>query len=379
MKRLVMRLSSLGDVILSTTVLRSDLAKSGVLDWVVFEEFSLVLCGHPGIRQVLPFSRKVGLIGWVKFCKRLWEERYDEIIDLHLSLRTRIARVLFFYWSVINIFVGKGWRSLPRWKVVKKERWKSLSYCLFKGFWAKKYRPRPWVERFFEAFESPFDSANVLGYRRPSLDHLLSLEGSPSLAPEIQGKNMNGKIPRKYYCVMPSSRWPGKEWPAKKYITLIEKIWESHNLLPVVLGANGDSKSHELVELLRSSGLWYYCGVGVWNLKEVARVISQSVFYLGCDTGLFHLAQGLGVPSMSILGPTVSDMGFGALSAPNEVAELSLWCRPCGKDGRICVRWDSPYKCLNELSPQTVYNKTLRLLSNIPRSPSDTPTVGVHS
>src|SRR5262245_39688011 len=103
MKRvLIFRLSSLGDVVLSTAALSvarlAPLEEGPFVDWVVSTEFTQLLEGHPAVRKVIPFDRKGGLPAWLKLCQELYAEGYAEVIDLHSSLRTALARLLFFIW-----------------------------------------------------------------------------------------------------------------------------------------------------------------------------------------------------------------------------------------------------------------------------------------
>src|SRR5690348_12590491 len=98
-KQLVIRLSSLGDVILATSALEVDLPGQ-VIDWVVSKEYVELIHGHPKLNQVFGFDRKSGSSGWIRLCRELWENQYQIIFDLHGSLRTRMMRFLFFYWSI---------------------------------------------------------------------------------------------------------------------------------------------------------------------------------------------------------------------------------------------------------------------------------------
>src|SRR5690349_21043092 len=114
MKRiLILRLSSLGDVILSSAALEVERLSHMGIDWVVAPEFSEPLQGHPKISSLIVFERKTGLRGWFRLCRRLWQSNYAEVLDLHVSLRTWIMRFLFWIWGR-----GKG----PEWRLLSKQR-----------------------------------------------------------------------------------------------------------------------------------------------------------------------------------------------------------------------------------------------------------------
>src|ERR1044071_3450050 len=115
LKRLVIRLSSLGDLILSTSVL-GGLPIGERVNWLTSQEYVGLLQGHPSIERVWPFDRRGGLGAWVRLCRDLWGAGYDEVLDLHCSLRPRIARLLFVGWSL------RHGRPGPRWRVLHKGR-----------------------------------------------------------------------------------------------------------------------------------------------------------------------------------------------------------------------------------------------------------------
>jgi len=329
-RRLIIRLSSLGDLILSTAALESQFALEG-LDWVVAEEFSSVLKGHPRVHKIWGFTRTSGFLGWWKLWRTIWLERYDEIYDLHNNLRSHIARIFFWIWSIQEMRRG------PCWIVFRKQRWKLYGYFILKGCWPRKLRPISMVERFGKTLGGTGDE-------RPNARHLI-------LNSQYAQKNpFLGDLKKNFICVMPGAQWPGKRWPVSYYVRLIERL----GLFPIVLGTPSDLASVELVDQLKTAKVDHISGVGIWSIPQVAEVLSQSVGYLGNDTGLAHLAEAVGVRAWIIYGPTVSDMGFGPWRKESSAFGADLWCRPCGKDGRYCFRLNRKYECLGGLDPQKI-------------------------
>ena len=333
-KRLILRLSSLGDIILASSALEVhlrnlDSSKPSQVDWVVASEFSGLLQGHPKINQLFEFKRTMGFRAWVQFSRKIWDLQYEEVYDLHLSLRTRWMRLLFVYWGLIER------KPLPKWKSISKQKTKLYLYFIFKNLWPRSLYPTPWVIRFTQCLGGT-------GEERPNLRHLLKANQFP--------EDFKRAIhDRPYLCVMPSSRWGGKVWPVEKYVELLKKL----PFLPVVLGSTHDLASQRLVELLRESGFDHFSGVGIWSLGTVACVLSQSEGYLGGDTGLAHLAESVGVSAKMIFGPTTPQMGFGPWSGSSRSSQLSLWCRPCSKDGESCYRFTQKHLCIKKLPVET--------------------------
>src|SRR4051812_21637867 len=114
-KRLILRLTSLGDVILASSALQVD-QTSSQLDWAIAQEYAELIEDHPRIHRLFKFNRKSGFRAWILLSRKIWENNYDEVYDLHRSLRTRLMKVLFFYWGI------KEGRRNPSWKSVSKER-----------------------------------------------------------------------------------------------------------------------------------------------------------------------------------------------------------------------------------------------------------------
>jgi heptosyltransferase-2 len=330
--RLVLRLSSLGDVILATSVLET-LSNNQQLDWLTGAEYAELIEGHPKVKKTWKFNRKAGLSGWIQLSRQIWENHYDEIYDLHRTLRTRLMKIFFVYWS----FVEK--KSLPKWKTISKQRLRLYLFYLLKRFSPRVLKPTPWVERFTCLLGGS-------GKERPNLTHLLDQQDLPA---DLQLFLNQYRMP--YLCVMPSSRWDGKKWPVLHYFKTLEKL---PHRIPVILGSTSDRESIELVEMLAKAGKLFYSGVGKWKLKQTAAILSESDGYLGGDTGLAHLAEAVGTSARVIFGPTSPDMGFGPWRKESRSLGLSLGCRPCSKDGRFCYRITKKYYCLKGLSPETV-------------------------
>ena len=331
-KVLIFRLSSLGDVVLSTSALQSDLLKSAEVHWVVRKDFEVLLQGNPQIDRLWCFERS-NLKSWIRLCSLLWKQEFDEVFDLHSSLRTQIARVLF---RVFAVFQKK---PMPKWTRVKKAPFRLFLFFLLKKIFPKRLRPDSWIKRFALTLGGD-------GSERPDLSYLCK-------KPDNFDVPLYGK---KLLCLMPGSKWAGKQWSVQNYFRLVYKLSKNQNLsfIPVVLGSKEDAQSKELVQLLEKTNVEHYSGVDKWDLSEVAYVLSQSLGYFGNDTGLGHLAEAVGARSWVIFGPTSSECGFGPWREQSRAIEKKIWCRPCGRYGKRCHRVFKPYECLKGLTPEFV-------------------------
>jgi ADP-heptose:LPS heptosyltransferase len=359
-KILMIRLSSLGDVILSTSALSAVRRRFQVrpeVHWVVSREFATLLKGHPQIDKIWVFDRKAGLRGWLALCARLWAEGYTEVNDLHSTLRSRVARVYFVVREYLHEISKKDPTkdsktdsrensknsddevefAAPVWRTLDKERLKLNAYFLFKGLWPEKWRPSPLVKRFSKLVGGSGDE-------RPDLAHLVE-PGKELLTQDFIDFGQNP-----YLCVMPSSKWDGKKWAVRNFFEVIR----TSGLPAVILGSHQDRESVLLAKLLEQSGLPFYSAIGRFDFPQLAAVLAHSVGYLGNDTGLAHLAEAVGSRAVMIFGPTRPEMGFGPWNPQSKTVVTKLWCSPCGKDGRFCFRVTDRFACQRNILPKDV-------------------------
>ncbi len=310
MKRiLIFRLSSLGDVILATAALGGPNAH---VEWVVAQEYVELLRGHPNLQKVHGFNRKEGLLSWFRFCRALRSGGYDEVWDLHDSLRTRLVR-----WFVP--------RLARRWRVLRKPRLRRIGFFICKEAWPQSLRPQRIVHALTE-----FSGVSA----SPSLPHFL---------------NRDVKVSQGRVGVMPSSRWPGKEISCERWVQILTQKGARE---VVVFGLPSDPKSTELLNALkRQKDRVVVSALGLKSWTELAALVQGLERMFAVDTGLAHFAEALGVPVHMVFGPTHPDLGFGPWRAESSVEMTPLWCRPCSKDGRRCLRLSRRYACLSGESP----------------------------
>ena len=98
MKILIIRLGSIGDVVLTTSVIAAlKLSHPNAnLDFLVKKEYHELLLGNPNLRRIIPFdgSRHMGLKGLLEIAGELRKEGYTHVIDLHGNLRSRVISAL---------------------------------------------------------------------------------------------------------------------------------------------------------------------------------------------------------------------------------------------------------------------------------------------
>ena len=342
MKILVIRMSSLGDILLSLSFLES-LPESAKVDWVVSNEFSFLLEGHPKIDRVIPFQKGTGLKGWIRLIQELSRESYSARVDLHRTLRSRIAFVLFRLSDISHFKFTSNFS-------ISKERVRSLLNFTLKGVLPVVLKPTPYWKRFARL------ALKVSGAKEIRPPSYLSVLSNANVDEDSVLKEY-ALEPKKYYGVMPASRWASKEWGSDHYFELVKQM-QSSGLTPVLLGRENDLSCQEVCGRLRATQIPFQSALSEPDFKKTAILLKNAKFYVGGDTGLAHLAEAVGTPSHVIFGPTRPSVGFGPWRKESDAVFIPLACSPCSKDGKFCYRFGDRYACLKKL-PVDVVRKSL--------------------
>ncbi len=339
MRILVFRMSSLGDLILSTAFLEN-LPEGALVDWVVSSDFAFVLRGHPKIRSLVVFDKKTGLPGWFRLIRSLAKEPYDFRVDLHRTLRTRMAGLMF-------PLLARGHARSVQSLSISKQRFRTFLVLLLKRWLPEAWKPTPYWERFARIGRMISGSEGAL--RKPS--YLPILENSGLL--EEQVLESIGLQKGTYFCVMPASRWKSKEWDPRSFAKLSERLGK-RGLIPVLLGREKDGACIETRRHLLDSGISHRSLLQEPDFRVSAVILKNSSFFVGCDTGLSHLAEAVGGRAHVLFGPTRPEIGFGPCREGSRSIGTRIGCAPCSKSGKHCYRFWSPHECMKTLRPETV-------------------------
>jgi heptosyltransferase-2 len=341
MRILVIRLSSLGDVILATAFLQN-LPLGIEVDWVIAREFAFALEGHPRIRKLWVYDKRSGIRGWLGLCREIHSAGHTVRVDLHRTLRSRLA-FLFFRISDLSRF-----RILTPQLSISKQRFRNLALLVLKSACPRAWLPVPYWRRF-AAIATKLAGSEPERLNPPDYSSFL-----PPLDQERAVLERYGLQSKQYVAVMPASRWASKEWGIEGYLQVLSDLYRKRRWIPLVLGRRSDRPCAELVKRLGESGLPVSQALEEPEFRNTAVLLKHAVYYLGSDTGLAHLAESVGTPSRVIFGPTRPELGFGPWRSDSRSISIPLSCAPCSKDGRHCYRITDPYRCMRGLNPRRV-------------------------
>lgn len=368
---LCVRFSSLGDIILHSSVVSAIKQRWGEqvhLSYLTSKEFVPLLEGHKDIDEVIGFNRDKGVKGLKKLFKLVKDvdknRKIDLIVDFHATLRSLAIRTRFMH--IPRIYVDK--RTVERW-LLTTFKFDFLScqgrhpLLINKGLPRDKGFGELLLERNVRDFQSIFD----YGYDRKQLaDYVLADLQNPNQNLPISScaqtyiESQEWKRPDyQYICVCPSASFPEKRWPVERFHQLLDQLC-SHDRFKafklVILAGPKDDFCQRFGELENKYPGQIVNLQGKTSLVETTYWVKHAFMVVGNDTGVPHIAEAVGVPSVFILGPTGEQFGFYPHLKYSQTVFKSLWCRPCTTNGKgNCIR--SQRFCLTRIMVDDVIDK----------------------
>jgi len=314
-KILVIRLSSLGDIILTVPVIRALKNKypEAEIDFLLKKSYKDVYANNPNLSAVFLYE---------EIDDDFFERNYDLIIDLQNNLRSKKIR---------NKFNGEIF-------YFKKPAVKKFLLVNFK---INKLRPIKSIPRRY--------SECVPGL---SLDNLgaelfIPSDVQPKLKPE-----------GKYIGFCPGSRHFTKMW-LPEYFVELGKLLSDAGFTVVLFGGKDDKDicadiSRQIPAAINLSD--------DDNLLQTAKDISLCKGVVCNDSGLMHAAAAVQTPVIAIFGSTVREFGFAPYGVKNLILENnSLSCRPCSHIGKSkCPK--GHFECMKSITPRLVFNELKKFL-----------------
>ena len=327
MKILILKPSSLGDVIQALPVLR--LLKrhwpGAQIFWWLEAGLAPLLEADPDLAGVVRFERKrwgrprhwleMGRsIGWLR------AQRFDLVIDLQC-----LARSAIFAW------LANGQRLVGLDEVREGAR----------GFYDLAVPRRSFHTHAVDWYLSVLPPLGV-----PVDFQFEWLPARPAVAAEVRRKWPGAG---RWMALQPGARWRNKRWPAESFATLARTLAQAHpELRWVVLGDAGDRPLGELIAAAVPERCLNLCGET--TLLEMIEWLRRCELLITNDTGPMHAAAALGRPLVALFGPT-EPRRTGPYGQSRHVVRLDLPCSPCLKPRCHHIRVD---ECLQALSPAQV-------------------------
>lgn len=152
----------------------------------------------------------------------------------------------------------------------------------------------------------------------------------------------------------PGTTWASKNWPTKYYATVAEGLQDNGHIL--LCGGPAEQGLGE--SIVQQSNIPIINAINQTSLLQLAALISQCTVLVTGDTGPLHMGIAVNIPTISLFGPT-DPQKFGPLTGEHVVLEESMDCRPCHKQNCPLTHLN----CMHSLSPQRVITAVQRLLT----------------
>lgn len=349
MHLLVIRFSSMGDVVLSVPVIYS-LAKKYPeirITYVTRKEYEPFFYNIPGVEIIgvdLKLKHYKGLLGIYRLYKELKRlGPYDYGIDLHGSLRSKILK-FFFRKELKFATIVKGRKE-------KKEQTRRKNKIL---------KPLPHtIERYVHVFE------------RAGL--YVKISSGPWITLDINSKKLTKEFLVKHSITKKDQLWIGiapfaghipKTLPFYKIEELL-KIIQKYLKCKVFLFGGGKEEIQKLEELSQKYSNFTINVAGKMPLEGEIGLIEKLDLMIAMDSFNMHISSLVGIPVISIWGATHPYSGFGPFAQKEEtiiqIPPEKLSCRPCSIFGnKKCYRKD--LACLEWIQPEDIYIRICKIL-----------------
>lgn len=310
-KILVIRFSSMGDIIYTTPVVRclKRQLPGAEIHFLTKQQFKYIYEHNPYVDKLHILKPKLkDTIADIKL------EKFDLIIDLHNNLRT----------TIIKLSTG-----LPA-STYKKDRLRKWLGLKLK--WTAFYPKEHLVDRYLKTVKF----LGVVNDEQP-IDYYVAKEYK--LEDLIPATHANGFVA----FVIGATHYT-KRMPVEKVIEICRDI----NGPIVLMGGNDVLENAQLIQTAIGDRVYSTCGKT--NLDQSVFLVSKAKKVLGFDTGLTHIAEAFNMPLVSIWGSTAPEL-LGVF--PYKVKEsleagIDLRCRPCSKFGRDACPLGH-FKCMKDI------------------------------
>lgn len=338
-KILIIRLSSIGDIMLATPFIRQTRNRfpDAEIGFVIKKKFSSLLSENPHIDYL--YELKPGRLK--ELIREINPLRYDYVFDLHNNIRS----------GIIGYRLKKNYINH-----IRKDKLRQQKLVRFKINSYKNNKPIP--ERYLEV-------GKPVGVK----DDKQGLEYYWNSDAEQKVNGILEKIPKHRKNILigiaPGAGFYTKRWPVEYFINLINKLEHKYNSWFIILGDRSDVNLGKAIASNRKKTLDL---TGQLSLMETGALISNLNLTITNDSGLMHMATAVKTTVIAIFGSSVREFGFFPFRGESRVIEnLEAECRPCSHIGRTACPLGH-FKCMRELSPDKVFTAVEKYLKELQKA-----------
>ncbi|HMK38080.1 MAG TPA: glycosyltransferase family 9 protein [Bacteroidota bacterium] len=339
---LITRLRFIGDIVLTTPVIRSVRAACPDAYIAYMGEAGAVrlLEGNPFLDEIIPYhDGRPGAFEQVRAGILLRHRRFDLAVDLFGNPRSAILTRL----SGARVRVGPDRRGRGRLYTIR---------IVDDG-----------VKRTAVEFHNRYIAAAGIPPVATTPELFLSPEEKRDAAAYLRWACMEGKAPdpaRPLIGIHPGATWPAKKWLPERFAELADALRANLRAQVIITAGPRDA---EAVSALMARAVSAPAALKVLPLRQLAAVISCCSAFVSNDAGPMHIAAALGVPTIGLFGPGEESIWFPYAAAAGHAAlRRDVPCHPCHLD--VCTREGEGFmECMKLLSVADVLAAVSRALS----------------
>jgi len=337
-KILVIRLSSIGDILLTTPLLRNLRKRfpDAGIDFVVKKQYIDLIDNNKNIDRIYSLDTSQGFRALKELRKQIVSNSYDLIIDIHKNFRSYYLRS----------FSGAEVVTFPKFRIKR--------FLLVK-FGINLYKEIiPVYQRYMLAVAKFGISDDGQG-----LDFFPTEKAKSEIRTALKQAGL--KPEKLTVCLAAGASFETKRWPAEYYRKIAKRFVTEKDAQIILCGDENDRAiTRPIADELAGHGFDF---AGRFTLMQTACVLEHCDLVITNDTGLVHLATALKKKTVAIFGPTTKELGFFPTGKFVRVVEHpDMPCRPCTHIGsKKCPK--GHFRCMKELPPDQVWEAAMELLS----------------
>lgn len=326
-KILVLQTAFLGDVILSTPLIRAlkQLYPIAQLDVLTIPETGIIFKENPYVDEIIYFYKRSivkKVFSFINLIFKIRQKKYDLAISIQSSATSSLLLVL---------------GGVPERLGFTRQKFVTLSVEHTKGL----HKIQKILRLLEPLTDQKFDMQTEIFWS----------EKEEEKSNQVLGKFKNHN--KHIVGIAPGSIWNTKRW-IKEYYAELVKLLEQENIQIILIGGKDD---FELCEFIRddSSALNV---AGSLSILESAAIIEKLDLLITNDSAPLHIANAVKTDVIAIFGPTVQGLGFYPFRKNDTVIEVDLDCRPCGSHGgKKCPL--GHHNCMKLITAEMVFREAI--------------------
>lgn len=334
---LIIRLGSIGDILLTTPLIRMIKKQiDGVeIDFLIKRSFVPLVQENPHINQIIQFNGSCDKVRLWNMIRHIRNSGYDAILDLQNNQRSFLIRCF----SGVRIQ-----------RCFHPKRIRRFLLVYFKAnFYGKSV---PVSSRYLKTLAKWGIVDDGAG-----LEFFIDRQSENRMIDRLRKKQFNKE---KILVLAPGAAHNTKRWPITGFAEA-GNFFAQRGMSVIIVGGQGDtSLSEELVQLIDFPVTNYS---GQLSLSETGALIKHSELIITNDTGVAHMGAAFRRKLVVIFGPTTHHFGFLPFRTDAIVIEKSLSCRPCSYHGSTRCPKDH-FNCMKQIRGHEVIEAALKLLKS---------------